>query len=332
MGRRRIYTTGYANWTLEGLLQAAKDLNAVIIDIRLEAASSRTEWNYANLARVCRSHYYHVPALGNLNYKGGPIEIADFSRGVRVLTEFSQDLILMCGCRDLGTCHRFVVAERLRSLGIESEELMRTMNPSVRDGEIPVLSLWQPWAQFVVLSEENGRHEKAFETRHWITTYRGPVAVYATLKWDREIKDYCLSEPFRSVLSGHLGIPSGYADDEFLKAVRSGLPFGRIVGTARIADVVPSEAADGPIAEFGGRYERAFGNYGPGRAGFLLTDVVRFAEPVTIKGQQGWFNVPVSVLDGTASHIAPVTVPTTDMAPITDSNGPGHAVQMDLFG
>lgn len=42
--------------------------------------------------------------------------------------------------------------------------------------EIPVLSLWQPWATLVALGV------KSIETRSWSTKYRGPIAIHAAAR------------------------------------------------------------------------------------------------------------------------------------------------------
>ncbi|MDX5091650.1 ASCH domain-containing protein, partial [Lactobacillus crispatus] len=56
------------------------------------------------------------------------------------------------------------------------------------------ITIHQPWATLIALGE------KQFETRSWETKYRGPLAIHAGKKVDKEI---CLEEPFRSVLAKH---------------------------------------------------------------------------------------------------------------------------------
>lgn len=87
------------------------------------------------------------------------------------------------------------------------------------------------------------------------------------------------------------------------------MPLGKIVATCRLTDVVPSEKVkdisetlspawygmipEHPVTE-GGRYcigarhdQFEYGDLGPGRFAWLLSDVVLIAEPIPAKGAQG---------------------------------------------
>ena len=62
--------------------------------------------------------YVWLRGFGNRNYKGGPLEFEDFEGAAAALREKlagggPANVILMCACRDLKTCHRKEVAERL---------------------------------------------------------------------------------------------------------------------------------------------------------------------------------------------------------------------------
>jgi uncharacterized protein (DUF488 family) len=61
--------------------------------------------------------YYWLSDFGNVNYKnGGPITIANFDKGVERLVPVKatgKAVVLLCGCADINTCHRKVLAERL---------------------------------------------------------------------------------------------------------------------------------------------------------------------------------------------------------------------------
>jgi hypothetical protein len=58
-----------------------------------------------------------VQALGNRNYKnGGPIALAGYDAGKQAIAEIlatGQSVILMCACKEVGTCHRLTVAKQL---------------------------------------------------------------------------------------------------------------------------------------------------------------------------------------------------------------------------
>ena len=52
--------------------------------------------------------YYHIPALGNVNYRGGPIVIADYAAGKHVIEDLrsrARTVVLLCVCADVQTCH-----------------------------------------------------------------------------------------------------------------------------------------------------------------------------------------------------------------------------------
>lgn len=138
------------------------------------------------------------------------------------------------------------------------------------------LSLWQPWASLVALGS------KKIETRSWATSHRGPIAIHAAKKWNRELVDMCLYEPFASEL-GKLRPNEGgmfYLQDALPKI----LPFGCIVA---VADLVDCFRIDGPPDD---ALERLFGDYRPGRFGWRL-DNVRPIANVPCVGRQGLFHV-----------------------------------------
>ena len=142
------------------------------------------------------------------------------------------------------------------------------------------ISLWQPWATLVM----NGA--KQIETRGRNCTYRGEFAVHAAKHWTYEQRDLCLTEPFFSILR----------DAGYITRSRSGLhvvdlPVGRILGMATLADTKPTEQLH-TISD----QERAFGNYAPGRHGYLLRDNRPLRRPIACGGRQAVpFDVPSNV-------------------------------------
>lgn len=114
-----IYTTGYSKrgWIPETLLIEARRLDAIVVDIRFKPYSRRSEWSCTHLRLLMGKRWYFVcQALGNRNYKGGPIEIADPSKGmsdVGYIIGKGSGVILLCGCRDLEGCHRQIVGNLL---------------------------------------------------------------------------------------------------------------------------------------------------------------------------------------------------------------------------
>ena len=108
-----LYTLGYLAWTPAAVVQCVQDLGAVVADIRFSPTSRHPAWRQATLRRTLGECYRHIGALGNRNYKGGPVELVDLEAGLTTLGELLavSPVILLCGCRDVQACHRRVVAE-----------------------------------------------------------------------------------------------------------------------------------------------------------------------------------------------------------------------------
>lgn len=145
--------------------------------------------------------------------------------------------------------------------------------------KIKAISLWQPWASLVALGAKN------VETRKWSTTYRGPLAIHATKTFPDEARRLCHEEPFAGILADHYG-PTFTPDD---------LPRGVIVAVTRLESIVPAPILKPRLS----MAERAFGDYGLGRVGWMLKDIVKLDEPVPARGRPGlWgWQVPAGVAE-----------------------------------
>lgn len=140
------------------------------------------------------------------------------------------------------------------------------------DGE-RALSLTQPWATLVVIGA------KRIETRSWKTPFRGRLAIHASKsfpRWARELGDI---EPFKSALAG---------------IEVKDLPRGALIGAVTLDAIAPTPGttmtALGSLLDDLSEKERAFGDYSPGRYGWLLSDpVVR--KPVACSGELGLWDV-----------------------------------------
>jgi activating signal cointegrator 1 len=135
------------------------------------------------------------------------------------------------------------------------------------------ISLLQPWATLVVIGA------KKIETRSWNSKHRGPLLIHASRKMDSLQKAICETTPF----------------NEALKTVDE-LPLGKIIGVVNVVETSTTEffkqCSEGiPLKK---RYskkewemELAFGDYNPGRFGWLLQDPVSFEHHYPIKGSLG---------------------------------------------
>lgn len=124
------------------------------------------------------------------------------------------------------------------------------------------ISLWQPWASAIALGH------KRVETRHWSTAYRGPIAIHAAKRWTPDQREFSAIERALGRLPGRL-------------------PLGAFVATAVLSDIRSSDELKLTVDAI----ERRYGNYEPGRFGWLLTDIVPLAEPIPAVGRQSIWTV-----------------------------------------
>lgn len=145
------------------------------------------------------------------------------------------------------------------------------------------ISLWQPWASLVACGA------KRIETRHWPTSYRGPLAIHAAKRWTRELREQALEHGFREALW-----PDGNTWP---------LPLGAIVCVVDLDTcaliVHPGGTRPGVLDPLALRaQEKDFGNYEAGRYAWGLKNLRRLAEPIPFRGAQGFFDVPDELLNG----------------------------------
>lgn len=131
------------------------------------------------------------------------------------------------------------------------------------------ISLWQPWASAVVLGFKRN------ETRGWATRYRGPLAIHAAKRWEKDQLRFT-----EQLLERGVRFPAGR------------MPLGQVLGVAWLVDCQPT----GSMPTISAR-ERELGNYGPGRFAWLLEDAQPLTAPLPFVGRQGFFDVPVELLN-----------------------------------
>jgi uncharacterized protein (DUF488 family) len=112
----RIYTLGYAGWTLEEVAAVVAETGALLVDVRLKPWSRKPGFSTGALRKRLGDAYLSVPAFGNLNYRGGPVRLRDPAAGLAVLRPLLQErpAVLMCGCAAPEACHRRDVAVLLQ--------------------------------------------------------------------------------------------------------------------------------------------------------------------------------------------------------------------------
>lgn len=157
--------------------------------------------------------------------------------------------------------------------------------------EVRILTVTQPWASLIAFGA------KTVETRSWSTPYRGLIAIRAAKTFSRETpRAYCAGlcqlEPFATALAD--GGADGLDD----------LPLGAVVAFAQLQQVVSTTAWPVALSErCDGSDEWHFGDYSPGRYGWLLGDVVRLEEPLVCDGGLGLRRAPAAVAELVAAPV-----------------------------
>lgn len=143
------------------------------------------------------------------------------------------------------------------------------------------ITLTQPWATLVAIGA------KRIETRSWNTSYRGPIAIHAAKGFPGDAKRFCESRMVCQVM--------GWSDcavpltqewlDDIARNIKE-LPLGCVLATATLVQSIETSLLSEYFRPFT-EQEEAFGDYAPGRFGFLLDNVTQLAEPVPAKGALG---------------------------------------------
>lgn len=143
---------------------------------------------------------------------------------------------------------------------------------------LPILSLWQPWATLWVSGLKNG------ETRSWPTKHRGELVVHAARRWSREQQAACFEPLIRQLLASLMPKGSPYCMD----TLNVLLPRGRTIGVVHVTDCLPITEGYVDSDE-----ELACGDFTPGRYHWITDHGRRctFAEPLPIVGRQRIFHV-----------------------------------------
>ncbi len=159
--------------------------------------------------------------------------------------------------------------------------------------KLKALSLWQPWASLLV------HGEKKIETRSWSPppSMKLPftLAIHASKVFGYEQRIMCADEPFNSSITKF-----GYAWFKNHSMRLKHLPLGALVGTVEIYDVQMAQERGMLYSEKTDKFtaidvkERQFGDFTPGRFGWLARNFNPFKEPIPMIGRQGIFNVEIN--------------------------------------
>jgi len=253
-----------------------RETSTLFIDTRYKAYSVLPQWQEKTLRERYGKRYRTAGAcLGNLNYKGGPIQIADVEKGIRGLLMYLREgykLLLVCGCRQYETCHVKVIVELLRQVAPEVAVL--SPDTIVRPDSIKCLSIRQSWAWIITHPEillKCGIEPKLHENREWTTKYRGPLLLHAGIKIEKETQD-------PAYWIWKFGESSGAAlAHEIMKAE---MATKAIVGIADLVDMVTASESVWYTGSYG-----------------LVLHNARPLTSITYPGQQMLFDVPLSLIE-----------------------------------
>lgn len=174
------------------------------------------------------------------------------------------------------------------------------------------LTIRQPWATLLAIEA------KAVETRSWQTKYRGPVLIHAGAGHTRAERELEEMEPFFAALGGH---------DDGQERIATPLPRGQVLAVADLVDVIPTTTLDElmqkhrrPCVQVNHpdhvpgykrlpANERLFGDYAPGRFGWIFDHVQRLDNPVPASGALSLWTPPTDVLMPTLAQVEGYAMP-----------------------
>ena len=133
------------------------------------------------------------------------------------------------------------------------------------------LSVMQPWATLIALGA------KRIETRSWSTHHRGPLAIHASGRMNRDALLSLHEQRIREALAA-----GGYREGSGPTSNPFGLPLGALLAVVTLVDI--QRIPQGNIPD---EPERTFGDYAPGRFAWIIEDVRPLPEPVPAKGRLG---------------------------------------------
>jgi len=123
----KLFTYGYDSIPIDKVIEYLKRHGVShVVDIRYSPNSRNPAYRQTALAAALKGSgllYTHLPALGNLDYKGSGIRIADAGEGFRKLHPLVAQawatggaVCILCVCKRPDGCHRRVVSDTFQSV------------------------------------------------------------------------------------------------------------------------------------------------------------------------------------------------------------------------
>jgi hypothetical protein len=183
---------------------------------------------------------------------------------------------------------------------------MRCCEPVAGGGGVKALTLHQPWASAIA------EGLKTIETRSWLTSYRGPLAIHAAHKMPPMGLVGTVEVTATATGPWMWRLDSWRRNRDAGEQWGYALPLGAAVAVVNLVDVVPTaelsmsdqpgwryevlrSGTDHIETVFVGSDQRPWGNFTPGCFAWLLADVRKMSEPIPAKGRQGLWEWDESV-------------------------------------
>lgn len=147
------------------------------------------------------------------------------------------------------------------------------------------ISLHQPWATFMALGL------KGNETRHWSTSYRGPLLIHAAQRKMTKAE----FKTMRQIIDYRIGM------DNLSYGMLYDVQYGKILCRLDLIDcqqIGPENCPNAKSLNWKERAEYYFGNWDYGRFLWATENVRRFENPIPFTGRQRIFNVPDELIKG----------------------------------
>ena len=138
---------------------------------------------------------------------------------------------------------------------------------------VATLTMTEPWGTLVASGA------KRIETRSWLTTHRGPLAIHLARTLPAAASALCDQQPFQTALAA-----AGYrrSTEHHDQSNPWQLPLGRVVAITWL-ETVERLAPNATVEEL----ERSFGNFAPGRYAWHFSTIYRLTRPIAARGSLG---------------------------------------------
>lgn len=136
------------------------------------------------------------------------------------------------------------------------------------------ITILQPWAELII---QGYKHN---ETRSWLTSHTGPIAIHAAKfrKLDHEV--------YKQIAYA-IGIKPEKYNGSWLYYMEHGIPddrFGAVLGIVTLEKVLPT------TIKAASPKEKLLGDFSAGRYAWQVKVIEKYDKPIPARGKQGLWN------------------------------------------